>query len=257
MSAFAVYAEGLGKWYSGGRRRRAHERLERFIRRPFHALLGTADPAASQGTWAVRGVSFHVPAGEVVALVGGNGAGKSVLLKILSHVTWPTEGTAQVRGRLGSLLDVVSGFHPELTGRENVYLHGVILGMNRSEISRKFDEIVAFSEVEQHLDKEVKHYSAGMRMRLAFAVAAHMDCDVVLLDEVFAVADQSFQEKCTAKVRQVAHNGGSVILVSHDANAVESLCSRAILLEGGRLIADGPAPVVMEQYQARRRTSKA
>jgi lipopolysaccharide transport system ATP-binding protein len=198
--------------------------------------------------WAVRHVSFDVSQGDVVGVIGRNGAGKSVLLKILSRVTPPTAGNAEIRGRVTSLLELGAAFHPELTGRENVYLNGGILGMRRAEIARKFDEIVAFSEVDKFLDAPVKHYSSGMYMRLAFGVAAHLEGDILLLDEVLAVGDESFQNKCVAKIRKMAADGRTVLFVSHGMKSVERLCSRAILLHDGRLVADGGTREVISRY---------
>jgi lipopolysaccharide transport system ATP-binding protein len=193
-------------------------------------------------------VSFEVRPGEVVGVVGRNGAGKSTLLKVLSRITEPTEGRAVVRGRLGSLLEVGTGFHPELTGRENVYLNGAILGMRAREIGRKFDEIVAFSEVERFLDTPVKRYSSGMYVRLAFAVAAHLEPEILVVDEVLAVGDASFQRKCLGKMRDVAGAGRTVLFVSHNMTAVQGLCSRAVWLDGGGLAGDGPAREVVPRY---------
>src|SRR6202007_2024083 len=179
--------------------------------------------------WALKDVSFDVKQGEVVGLIGRNGAGKSTLLKILARITRPTEGHAEIRGRVGSLLEVGTGFHPELTGRENVYMSGAVLGMRKAEIERKFDEIVAFSEVERFLDTPLKYYSSGMQMRLAFAVAAHLEPEILLVDEVLAVGDASFQKKCLGKMKQVSHEGRTILFVSHNMAAVKALCSRAIL----------------------------
>jgi lipopolysaccharide transport system ATP-binding protein len=183
--------------------------------------------------WALRGVGFDVAPGEAVGIIGRNGAGKSTLLKILARITRPTTGTVEVRGRVASLLEVGTGFHPELTGRENIYLNGGVLGMKRSEIARKFDEIVAFSGVEAFLDLPVKRYSSGMQMRLAFAVAAHLEPDIVVIDEVLAVGDAEFRRKCLGKMGQVARSGWTVLFVSHNMAAVQNLCTRAVLLAGG------------------------
>lgn len=188
--------------------------------------------------WALKDVSFEISRGDVVGIIGRNGAGKSTLLKILSRITEPTTGRIEIRGRVASLLEVGTGFHPELTGRENIYLNGAILGMSRAEIRQKFDEIVAFAEVEQFLDTPVKRYSSGMYVRLAFAVAAHLEPEILVVDEVLAVGDAEFQKKCLGKMQDVAGRGRTVLFVSHNLNAIESLCSRAILLERGRLRAD-------------------
>jgi lipopolysaccharide transport system ATP-binding protein len=193
-------------------------------------------------------VAFDVRPGEVVGLVGRNGAGKSTLLKLMSRITAPTGGEILLRGRVGSLLEVGTGFHPELTGRENVYLNGSILGMARREIARKFDEIVAFAEVERFLDTPVKRYSSGMYVRLAFAVAAHLEPEVLLVDEVLAVGDMAFQKKCLGKMGEVARGGRTILFVSHNTTAVKALCSRAILFEGGRLVADGGVDGVVDRY---------
>jgi lipopolysaccharide transport system ATP-binding protein len=198
--------------------------------------------------WALRDVSFDVRAGEALGIVGRNGAGKSTLLKILSRITKPTSGTVDLYGRVGSLLEVGTGFHPELTGRENIYLNGAILGMRREEIARKFDEIVAFAEVEKFLDTPVKFYSSGMYVRLAFAVAAHLEPEILIVDEVLSVGDAAFQKKCLGKMSEVTHTGRTVLFVSHDLNAVNSLCSRAILLHDGAVVMEGPPRDVTAYY---------
>jgi homopolymeric O-antigen transport system ATP-binding protein len=199
--------------------------------------------------WALRDVSFEVKQGEVVGVIGRNGAGKSTLLKILSRITEPTEGRVRIRGRVASLLEVGTGFHAELTGRENIFLNGAILGMHRSEIKRKFDEIVAFSGVEQFLDTPVKRYSSGMYVRLAFAVAAHLEPEIIIVDEVLAVGDAQFQKKCLGKMQDFsAREGRTVLFVSHNMTAVQSLCRRALMLSAGRLLADGPVVPVVARY---------
>lgn len=200
--------------------------------------------------WALNDVSFSVDDGETLGLIGHNGAGKSTLLKILSKITKPTRGTATIRGRVGSLLEVGTGFHNELSGRENVYMNGAILGMKRSEIKKKFDEIVAFSEIEEFLDTPVKHYSSGMYMRLAFSVAAHLDPEVLIVDEVLAVGDISFQKKCLRKMRTVGESGRTVIFVSHDIAAITRLCKRSIVLNHGSIVSDGPSAEVAREYVA-------
>jgi lipopolysaccharide transport system ATP-binding protein len=204
--------------------------------------------ARTETFWALRDVSFEVAQGEVVGIIGGNGAGKSTLFKILSRITEPTVGRAEIRGRVGSLLEVGTGFHPELTGRENTFLNGAILGMTRQETARKFDEIVAFAEVERFIDTPVKHYSSGMYLRLAFAVAAHLEPEILIVDEVLAVGDAAFQKKCLGKMGDVARQGRTVLFVSHNLLAVESLCQRAIWLQGGRIQEQGPAGRVISQY---------
>jgi lipopolysaccharide transport system ATP-binding protein len=208
-------------------------------------LLGNGE---QQRFWALNGVSFDIRAGEVVGLIGRNGAGKSTLLKVLSRIVEPTRGEAAIRGRIGSLLEVGTGFHPELTGRENIYLYGGILGMRRAEIERKFDEIVAFAEVERFLDTPVKHYSSGMYMRLAFAVAAHLETEILFVDEVLAVGDARFQRKCLSKMEDVGHQGRTVLFVSHNMAAITRLCPRAILLDSGRVVDDGRAHDVVGRY---------
>jgi lipopolysaccharide transport system ATP-binding protein len=222
----------------------------------FHKLTKSFDYLAStlrtaseeEILWALKDVSFEVKQGEVLGLVGRNGAGKSTLLKILSRITEPTEGRALINGRVGSLLEVGTGFHPELTGRENVYLNGAVLGMKRAEIDQKFDEIAAFSGVEKFLDTAVKRYSSGMSVRLAFSVAAHLQPEVLLVDEVLAVGDAAFQKKCLGKMGDVAATGRTVLFVSHNMVAVQNLCSRAIWLQEGRMVADSTANDVVMQY---------
>jgi len=243
----AVSVTGLGKRYKLGRRRERYSRLTEslsgWFRRP-----KSDDSAPADAFWALRDVSFDVVQGDVVGIIGRNGAGKSTLLKILSRITEPTEGQAVVHGRLGSLLEVGTGFHPELTGRENVFLSGSILGMRRAEIVRRFDEIVAFAEVERFLDTPVKRYSSGMQVRLGFAVAAHLDPEILVVDEVLAVGDAEFQRKCLAKMEDVSHGGRTVLFVSHNMASIEHLCSRGILLDHGRVAAVGTASEVVGAY---------
>lgn len=218
----------------------------RGLRRGKHA---PADASAS-GTifWALKGVSFEVPRGEILGIIGANGAGKSTLLKILSRITEPTEGRAEIRGRVGSLLEVGTGFHPELTGRENVYLNGTLLGMRKGEIDRKFDEIVAFAEIEQFLDTPVKRYSSGMYVRLAFAVAAHFEPEILILDEVLAVGDVAFQRKCLSKMEDVSKHGRTILFVSHSMHAVARLCQRVILISHGTIQKEGSVADVVGDY---------
>jgi lipopolysaccharide transport system ATP-binding protein len=204
-------------------------------------------PDASE-FWALKDVNFTVQTGEVLGLIGRNGAGKSTLLKILSRITKPTTGRIIIRGRVASLLEVGTGFHPELTGRENVFLNGAILGMRPDEIKRKFDEIVAFSEIEKFIDTPVKRYSSGMYVRLAFSIAAHMEPEILIVDEVLAVGDAAFQSKCTAKIRSVASEGRTVLFVSHNPMAVRMLCSRCMILSEGQLVANGTAAEILDQY---------
>src|SRR5918998_800823 len=207
---------------------------------PLRRLSGDGARAPkSQTIWALHDVSFEVRPGETVGFVGRNGAGKSTLLKILSRVTKPTSGEAALYGRVASLLEVGTGFHPDLTGRENVFLNGAILGMSRGEIRRKFDEIVAFAEVEEFLDTPVKHYSSGMQVRLAFAVAAHFEPEILILDEVLAVGDAAFQQKCFRKMQEVIREGRTIFFVSHDSSSVQRLCGRALHIESGCLKDDG------------------
>src|SRR6185312_15502643 len=230
MSDFAIRAEGIGKQYRLGDRPRYktfREALSSLMRVPGRA----ARRAPQEPFWALRDLSFEIGQGQAVGIIGRNGAGKSTLLKILAHITGPTEGIAQLSGRVGSLLEVGVGFHPELTGRENIYLSGAILGMKRAEITRKFDEIVSFAEVEKFIDTPAKHYSSGMYVRLAFAVAAHLEPEILVVDEVLAVGDTEFQKKCLGKMESVARTGRTVIFVSHNIGAVRQLCSRAILLD--------------------------
>ena len=209
---------------------------------------GRQRPRRDTIIWALRDVSFDVLPGEVVGIVGRNGAGKSTLLKILSRIVRPTAGEVDIYGRLGSLLEIGTGFHPDLTGRENVFLNGAIIGMKRGEIRRKFDEIVAFAEVEEFLDTPVKHYSTGMHLRLAFAVAAHFEPEILILDEVLAVGDAAFQQKCYHKMQDVVREGRTIFFVSHDPSSVQRLCGRALLIESGRLKDDGPAETVVNRY---------
>jgi lipopolysaccharide transport system ATP-binding protein len=253
MSDTTIAVTGLGKRYRIGRPparvhgwgRRLVAPLERHWQR-LRTLGGGGDEADS--IWALRDISFQVHAGEVVGIIGRNGAGKSTLLKILSRITDPTEGRAMFRGRLASLLEVGTGFHPELTGRENIYLGGAVQGMRRHEIRAHFDDIVEFSGIEKFIDTPVKRYSSGMYVRLAFAVAAHLQADILLIDEVLAVGDVAFQKKCLGKMQEVATDGRTVLFVSHNMAAVRQLCNRALLLSSGRLLADGPVETVVTQY---------
>src|SRR5881296_2420456 len=250
MSDIAIRVEGISKHYRIGARQERYytlrDTLTEAVTRPFQKLAaffsrngaGPRTPEASS-IWALKDVSFDVKRGEVVGIIGRNGAGKSTLLKILSRITEPTEGRARIHGRVGSLLEVGTGFHPELTGRENIYLNGAILGMKKAEIDRKFDEIVAFAEVEQFIDTPVKHYSSGMYLRLAFAVAAHLEPEILIVDEVLAVGDARFRRKCFAKMEDVGHAGRTVLFVSHHMPAITRLCSRGIYLVNGRVEFEG------------------
>jgi lipopolysaccharide transport system ATP-binding protein len=243
MSDVAIRVEGLGKQYRLGGPRERYDTLRDQIRKwsSLRGLLRRATRAEHRPPfWALKDVSFEVEPGEVVGIIGRNGAGKSTLLKILSRITEPTEGAADIHGRVGSLLEVGTGFHPELTGRENVYLNGAILGMRRAEIGRKFDEIVAFAEVEKFIDTPVKHYSSGMYMRLAFAVAAHLEPEILIVDEVLAVGDAEFQKKCLGKMGDVAKSGRTVLFVSHNMQTIANLCQLCICLkDGGSCRANG------------------
>lgn len=259
MDDIAIRIENLSKLYRIGRAQQRHDTLRDAItdfrlkmtdslRRQAHLQSSIFDLESDRDLWALRDVSFEVKRGEVVGIIGRNGAGKSTLLKVLSRITEPTSGRAEIRGRVGSLLEVGTGFHPELTGRENIYLNGAILGMRRTEIERKFDEIVAFSEVDRFLDTPVKRYSSGMYVRLAFAVAAHLEPEILLVDEVLAVGDSSFQRKCLNKMQDVGQQGRTVFFVSHNMPAVTRLCERAILLDEGRVLHDGPSHQVVGAY---------
>ena len=253
MGTSAIRCEGIGKRYRMGQRQRYRALRDtltdalrapvRLLRAAFRARAG-ADAPAAESLWALKDVSLEIRHGEVLGVIGRNGAGKTTLLKILSRITKPTEGQAEIRGRVGALLEVGTGFHPELTGRENIYLNGAILGMRRREIERKFDEIVEFSECGRFLDMPVKHYSSGMYMRLAFAVAAHLETEILFVDEVLAVGDAAFQKKCLGKIGDVAHQGRTVLFVSHNMVAVDSLCTRAICLHEGKIVEEGPPGVV-------------
>lgn len=243
MSDIVIRAENLGKRYSlGGRERYLALRdvFARSLKAP--ANIWRKSQAKAKGgpneLWALKDVSFEIRQGDVIGILGRNGAGKSTLLKILARVTRPTTGFADIHGRMGTLLEVGTGFHPELTGRENVFLSGAILGMSKAEIYRKFDEIVAFSEVEKFIDTPIKYYSSGMQMRLAFAVAAHLEPEILLVDEVLAVGDLEFQRKCLGKMKDVSRGGRTVLFVSHNMAAVQSLCTRAIVLEKGTVLTD-------------------
>ncbi len=236
----------IGKRYQLGGSR-ASQTLRDELTRVF-TQAGRRAAAQYREFWALRDVFFDVMPGEAVAIIGRNGAGKSTLLKILSQITPPTEGQIFVRGRTASLLEVGTGFHPELTGRENIFLNGAILGMTRREIAAHFDEIVAFAEIERFLDTPVKRYSSGMYVRLAFAVAAHLEPEILIIDEVLAVGDAMFQQKCLSKMEEVSHGGRTVLFVSHNMTAVQSLCTRGVLLNGGRVHMVGDTNAVIEEY---------
>jgi lipopolysaccharide transport system ATP-binding protein len=249
MSDVSISVRGLGKRYriwTHSPPTNLSDRLgvafARARRRP------DAKPPRREEIWALRDVSFDVHRGEVLGVIGPNGAGKSTLLSVLARITEPSEGEASIAGRVGSLLEVGTGFHPELSGRDNVFLNGAILGMSRSEVAQKFDQIVEFSGVRDFIDMPVKRYSSGMYVRLGFAVAAHLDPEVLLLDEVLAVGDRSFQEKCLRRIDEITHDGRTVLFVSHDVDAVARLCRRAVVIGEGRLIFDGPADEAVECY---------
>lgn len=252
MSKPVIAARNLGKRYQIGVRPAASlkEALARGVASFGARLRGERNRATSDEIWALKDVSFDVHAGEIIGLVGRNGAGKSTLLKLLSRITAPTGGRAVIRGRVGSLLEVGTGFHSDLSGRDNAYLSGVILGMKKAEIDRLFDQIVAFAEIERFIDTPVKHYSSGMYMRLAFAVAAHLETEIVLVDEVLAVGDIAFQQKCLGKMGDVAASGRTVLLVSHNMQAVRALCPRTIVLGSGTVVADGPTGEALRAYDA-------
>lgn len=252
MSDIALRVDELGKRYRIGKvidHSNGRRSLLQTAATPFRYLASTLrEPASDEVLWALKNASFQVKHGEVIGIIGHNGAGKTTLLKILSRVTEPTEGQADIYGRVASLLEVGTGFHPELTGRENIYLNGAILGMKRAEINPKFDEIVAFAEVEKFIETPVKRYSSGMYVRLAFAVAAHLEVEILLVDEVLAVGDAEFQKKCLGKIEDVTTGGRTVLFVSHNMNAVQRLCSRCMLLEHGRLVAQGDTANIIVRY---------
>ena len=261
MSDIAIRVDNIAKRYRIGNREPYYalrDVLANAVSSPIRHLTSTVRHTGShrqvqvtanqEYIWALRDVSFEIKRGEVVGIIGRNGAGKSTLLKILSRITAPTMGYGEIHGRVGALLEVGTGFHPELTGRENVYLNGAMLGMKRREINRKFDEIVAFAEVEQFIDTPVKRYSSGMYVRLAFAVAAHLEPEILLVDEVLAVGDAAFQKKCLGKMGDVAKEGRTIPFVSHNLTAVQRLCKRAIWLHEGHIVDEGPAPLIVSRY---------
>jgi lipopolysaccharide transport system ATP-binding protein len=247
-----VRVENLCKQYRIGAKGPAYQTLRESLvgamRAPFKQLGGRNGTKNSETIWALKDVSFEVAPGEVVGIIGSNGAGKSTLLKTLSRITEPTKGKVELYGRLASLLEVGTGFHPELTGRDNIYLNGAILGMRKADIDRKFDEIVAFAELEKFLDTPVKHYSSGMYMRLAFAVASHLEPEILLVDEVLAVGDAAFQKKCLGRMGEVAKHGRTILFVSHNLTAVKSLCRRTMRLERGQIIDSGDTEKVVLNY---------
>jgi len=258
MNDVAIRVESLSKQYRIGRREEQYRTLrdsltDAFVspfRRARKLLRGEATGAADldQTIWALQGISLEVKSGDVLGIIGRNGAGKSTLLKILSRITEPTEGYADIRGQVGSLLEVGTGFHPELTGRENIHLNAAILGMRRVEIRKKFDEIVAFAEIDKFIDTPVKHYSSGMYLRLAFAVAGHIEPEILLIDEVLAVGDAMFQKKCLSKMDDVASKGRTVLFVTHNMTAIQSLCKRVIWLHEGKIVEEGSPEKVVASY---------
>jgi len=249
MANVAIQVENLSKQYKIGVRKR-HDTLRDQLMGGLRSMFSRngAVPDRDDTFWALRDVSLEIKYGEVVGIIGRNGAGKSTLLKILSRITEPTQGEAKIHGRVASLLEVGTGFHAELTGRENIYLNGSILGMKRVEIERKFDEIVGFSGIEKFIDTPVKHYSSGMYVRLAFAVAAHLEPEILIIDEVLSVGDAAFQKKCLAKMRNVAKQGRTVLFVSHNMAAIQGFCSKCYLLSSGQVVAEGSPRTVVEQY---------
>jgi lipopolysaccharide transport system ATP-binding protein len=268
MTDIAVRVDNLGKRYRIGIRRGADppmlgEVISNLAATPFTKLMGVARrfwtrhtngarpvPPDPNDLWAIRHLSFEVPRGQILGIIGPNGAGKSTLLKILSRITEPTEGRVEIRGRVGSLLEVGTGFHPELTGRENIYLSAALLGMRKAEIDRNLNEIVAFAEIEKFADTPVKHYSSGMYVRLAFSVAAHLEPEILIVDEVLAVGDAAFQRKCLNKMEDVKQHGRTILFVSHSMQPIARLCERAILISGGAIVKDGPAVDVASAYLA-------
>jgi len=257
MTDVAVRVDGLGKLYRLGTRSgpsSLREALGATLSRPFRSLRSIPAPpvnverASRDWIWALRNVSFEVPRGQILGIIGPNGAGKSTLLKVLSRIVEPTEGRAEIHGRVGCLLEVGTGFHPELTGRENIYLSGALLGMRKAEIDRKLDEIIAFAEIERFIETPVKRYSSGMYVRLAFAVAAHLEPEVLIVDEVLAVGDVAFQRKCLSKMEDVRQHGRTILFVSHNMPAVTRLCQRALLVSDGRIRKDGLAADVTSAY---------
>ncbi|MBU4174251.1 MAG: ABC transporter ATP-binding protein [Actinobacteria bacterium] len=258
MDAPALEVENIGKKYQIGKlapgfrtlREAITDAAKRPVKRTWSLLRGSAYGAAQleEEIWALKEVSFKVGQGEVVGVIGRNGAGKSTLLRVLTRITEPTEGLARIRGRVGALLEVGTGLHHELTGRENIYLNGSILGMKRAEVNRKFDEMVDFAGIEQFLETPIKHYSDGMRVRLAFSVAAHLDPEILFVDEVLSVGDVAFQRKCVGKMGEVVGEGRTILFVSHNITAVRELCPRSILLDRGNLVFDGPTDETITRY---------
>jgi len=246
--AYAIEATELSKRYQIGQMQAAYGTLRDSVTRATMRFTGKEEPAKREEIWALRDVSFKVREGEVLGIIGRNGAGKSTLLKILTRITTPTTGRAVIRGRVGSLLEVGTGFNPELTGRENVFLNGSILGMKRREIQRKLPEIVDFSGIEKFIDTPVKRYSSGMAVRLAFAVAAHLEPEILLVDEVLAVGDAEFQQRCLGRMEDFSGSGRTVVFVSHNMQTINQLCNRVIWIDGGKVMGDGDSSQVVTQY---------
>ena len=258
MNNTVISLEGVSKKYKIGAKRALDGSLKdsfvQIVTSPFKKMGGvlrgnaSAASALDKEFWALRDVSFNIQAGETVGLVGFNGAGKSTLLKVLSRITQPSSGYGEIHGRVGSLLEVGTGFHPELTGRDNIFLNGSILGMSQNQIKSKFDEIVEFSGIDEFIDTPVKHYSSGMYVRLAFAVASNLDPEILLIDEVLAVGDARFQKKCLSKMNSIGDQGRTIVFVSHNMSAITRLCKRAILLRDGQIVDDGPSADVVAKY---------
>ncbi|MFC2153905.1 ABC transporter ATP-binding protein [Candidatus Altiarchaeota archaeon] len=243
-----IEVEGVSKKYVIYHEASPYKTLREELVKTFKAPFNKGGQKKREVFWALKNVSFDVGQGEIVGLIGRNGAGKSTLLKILSRITTPTEGTIKMRGRIGSLLEVGTGFHPELTGRENIYMNGAVLGMSKREIDEKFDDIVKFSGIEKFLDTPIKRYSSGMYVRLGFSIAANLDPEIMIVDEVLSVGDTAFQKKCLKKIKEVASDGRTVLIVSHNMTAISDLCSRVILLEDGRLVENDNTNVVIDRY---------
>lgn len=259
MSKYAIEVKGLGKEYIIGGAEQRHDSFREMLTgalvAPFKKIRKLGGIASeAERFWALKNLSFNVEKGEVLGIIGRNGAGKSTLLKVLSRITSPTEGMALTRGRVASLLEVGTGFHPELTGRENIFLNGTILGMPSAEIHQKFDKIVAFAEIDEFIDTPVKRYSSGMSVRLAFSVAAHLEPEILIVDEVLAVGDLDFQKKCLGKLESVSSEGRTVLFVSHNLSAIRSLCNRCILLNKGQMVSDGACFDVLKEYTSETRS---
>lgn len=255
LSEVAVCVRGLGKWYVVNEIRYHRGTLAdvvgRFLSSPLRRATLGAQPTHTMpnAIWALRGVEFEVETGKVMGVIGRNGSGKSTLLRILARITTPTEGNAMLRGRVGALLEVGTGFHPDLSGRENIVLSGTMIGMTPTEVRRRQDEIIAFSEVEDFIDTPVKHYSSGMFMRLAFAVAAHLDSEIMLVDEVLAVGDEGFQKKCKIKIQKIAMDGRTVLFTSHDMRSIRDLCDSCLLLDHGKALQQGDVEACIAEYE--------